>query len=76
MLGGSAFLFMCRIGGAAAAFLTQLLLARWLGAAEFGAYILAFAWLTLLSAAPVSGYAAAAVRFIGQGLANEEYGYA
>lgn len=76
LLGGSSFLFTCRIGGAAATFLTQLLLARWMGAAEFGGYILAFSWLTLLSAAPVSGYNAAAVRFIGQGLANEEYGYA
>jgi O-antigen/teichoic acid export membrane protein len=76
MLGGSAFLFLCRIGGAAATFLTQLLLARWMGAAELGIYILAFSWLTLLAAIPVSGYTAAAVRFIGQGLANQEHGFA
>lgn len=73
---GSAFLFMCRIGGAATTFLTQLLLARWMGAADLGSYVLAFSWLTLLSAVPVGGYSAAAVRFIGQGLANEQYGYA
>ncbi len=76
MVGGSAFLFLCRIGGAAATFLTQLLLARWMGAAQLGSYVLAFSWLTLLSAVPVGGYNAAAVRFIGQGLANEQYGYA
>jgi len=76
VLGGSAFLFLCRIGGAAATFLTQVLLARWMGASELGSYILAFSWLTLLSAIPVSGYNAAAVRFIGQGLANQEHGYA
>lgn len=75
VLGGSAFLFLCRIGGAAATFLTQLLLARWMGASELGSYILAFSWLTLLSAIPVSGYSHAAVRFIGQGLANQKYGY-
>ena len=76
MLGGSAFLFTCRIGGAAITFLTQLLLARWMGAAELGSYILAFSWLTLLSAIPTGGYTAAAVRFIGQGLANQEHGLA
>ena len=75
VLGGSAFLFLCRIGGAAATFLTQLLLARWMGAGELGSYVLAFSWLTLLSAIPVSGYTTAAVRFIGQGLANQEHGY-
>lgn len=74
--GGSAFLLSCRIGGAAATFLTQLLLARWMGAAELGSYILAFSWLTLLSAVPIAGYTAAAVRFIGQGLATEQHGYA
>lgn len=76
MLGGSAFLFLCRIIGAAATFLTQLLLARWMGAAELGSYILAFSWLILLAAIPVGGYNQAAVRFIGQGLANQEHGIA
>ena len=76
VLGGSAFLFICRIGGAAATFLTQLLLARWMGAAELGNYILAFSWLTLLSALPSGGYSSAAVRFLGQGLATGEHGYA
>ena len=61
VLGGSAFLFLCRIGGAALTFLTQLLLARWMGASELGSYVLAFAWLGLLSAIPVGGYNAAAV---------------
>ena len=76
VLGGSAFLFVCRISGAAATFLTQLLLARWMGAAELGSYILAFSWLTLLAAIPAGGYNAAAVRFIGQGLANQDHGIA
>ena len=76
MVGGSAFLFLCRIGGAAVTFLTQLLLARWMGASELGHYVLAFAWLTLLAAIPVGGYSAAAVRFLGQGLASDSPGYA
>jgi O-antigen/teichoic acid export membrane protein len=76
MLGGSAFLFLCRISGAAVTFLTQLLLARWMGAAELGSYILAFSWVTLLAVIPVGGYNIAAVRFIGQGLANQDHGIA
>lgn len=76
IVSGSAFLFFCRISGAAATFLTQLLLARWLGAGEFGSYILAFSWMTLLSAIPIGGYNHAAVRFIGRGLAGDKSGYA
>lgn len=76
MLGGSAFIFSSRMLAAVLGFVTQLLLARWMGAAEFGSYVLAYSWLIMLAVFPVAGYAMSAVRFIGQGLAEDDPGYA
>lgn len=42
----------------------QLLLARWLGAAEFGRYLYALTWVNTLAALCVLGYDAAALRFV------------
>ena len=76
LLGGSGFLLFCRVFGAAITFLTQVLLARSMGPSELGSYVLAFSWLTLLSVVPAGGYNAAALRFIGQGLADRDHAYA
>lgn len=75
LLSGSGFLLLCRVLGAAATFVTQLLLARSMGAAELGSYVFAFSWLTLTSAIPAGGYNVAAIRFIGQGLADKNNAY-
>ena len=75
LLGGSGFLFFCRFFGAAITFLTQVVLARSMGPTELGSYVLAFSWLTLLSVVPAGGYNAAALRFIGQGLADQDHAY-
>ena len=75
ILGGSAFIFSSRMLAAVLGFVTQLLLARWMGAAEFGSYVLAYSWLIMLAVFPVAGYAMSAVRFIGQGLAENDPGY-
>jgi O-antigen/teichoic acid export membrane protein len=50
---------------AAAALGVQLLLARVLGAARFGAYLYALTWMNVLAAVAVLGYDAAALRFAG-----------
>jgi O-antigen/teichoic acid export membrane protein len=70
MLGGSAFILGCRLAGAALTFLTQILLARWMGASEFGVYVIAFSWCLLLATVTALGLPMAAIRFIGMGLAQ------
>ena len=65
LLRGSAFIFDCRLAGAVATFLTQVFLARWMGATELGFYVLAFAWCLLLSTLAAIGLQVGAVRFIG-----------
>lgn len=69
---GSTFIFACRVTGAVLAFVTQILLARWMGPAELGIYVLAFSWCSLLSIITGLGYPAASLRIIGQGLAQND----
>jgi len=75
LISGSAFVFSCRIFGAATTFLTQVLLARWMGATELGVYVLAFSWCILLSTLSTGGFRIASIRFIGEGLAGAGPGY-
>jgi len=72
LLRGSAFIFGCRIGGAIATFLTQVLLARWMGATELGFYVLAFAWCLLLSTLAAVGLQVGAIRFVGVAVERNE----
>jgi O-antigen/teichoic acid export membrane protein len=75
LIRGSTFVFMCRIVGAALTFLSQILLARWMGASELGIYVLAFSWCILLSSFATLGFPVAAIRFIGGGLSSNDSGY-
>ncbi len=75
MLEGSAFIFACRVGGAALTLLTQVLIARWMGAAELGIYVIAFSWCLLLATITNLGIPMAAVRFVGLGIAEERPAY-
>lgn len=68
LLGTSSFMFVCRVAGAGLAFLTQLLLARWMGAHELGIYVYAFSWLIILTVVVGIGYEAASFRIIGKAL--------
>jgi O-antigen/teichoic acid export membrane protein len=76
LLSGSAMIFACRLCGAALTFLLQIALARWLGAAELGIYVLAFSWCILLSTLSHLGLMQASMRFIGEALAAERPGRA
>ena len=40
--------FLIRVAGAAIVFLSQILLARWMGSFEFGIYVYAWTWLLLI----------------------------
>jgi len=75
LIRGSTFVFMCRIVGAAVTFVSQVLLARWMGASELGIYVLAFSWCILLSSFATLGFPVAAIRFVGGGLATNDPGY-
>jgi O-antigen/teichoic acid export membrane protein len=76
LLRGTVFIFACRLAGAMLVFLTQIFLARWMGAEELGIYVFAFSLCILLSTVAGLGYPAAAVRFIGHGLAKDDMGLA
>src|SRR5882757_7743467 len=45
MAGGA---FVIRVAGAVVIFLSQILLARWIGAVEFGIYVYAWTWLQMV----------------------------
>ena len=59
---GSAFLI--RIASAAVIYLTQVMLARWMGRFEFGIYVYVWAWVGFLGMLAAGGIAPAAQRFI------------
>src|SRR5919112_6352402 len=40
--------FIIRVVGAVTIFLSQILLARWMGSAEFGIYVYAWTWLQMI----------------------------
>jgi O-antigen/teichoic acid export membrane protein len=71
---GSAFVFACRVTGAAFTLLLQVMLARWMGAAELGVYVLAFSWCVTLATVSHLGFAPASVRVIGHALAQDKPG--
>jgi O-antigen/teichoic acid export membrane protein len=61
-MAGNAFLI--RIVSAVLVYLTQVLLARWMGQFEFGIYVYVWTWVLLVGALADFGLASAAQRFI------------
>jgi O-antigen/teichoic acid export membrane protein len=61
-MAGNAFLI--RIASAVVVYLTQVLLARWMGEFEFGVYVYVWTWVLLVGALVDLGLASAAQRFI------------
>lgn len=58
------FTFLIRVVNAGIAFVTQILLARWIGAGAFGLYAYVWTWVLLLGAVGSLGLANATQRFI------------
>ena len=58
--------FLIRVMGAALAYLSQILLARWMGAYEYGIYSVAWTWIIILGIFACIGFSSSPNRFIPQ----------
>jgi len=56
--------FLIRVVSAALVYLTQALLARWMGSFEFGVYVYVWTWVLLLGGVVDFGLASSAQRYI------------
>ena len=56
--------FLIRVGSAAILYLSQVLLARWMGSFEFGVYVYVWTWVLLIGVISDFGLGTAAQRFI------------
>jgi O-antigen/teichoic acid export membrane protein len=56
--------FAIRIASAFLAFLSQILLARWMGAFEFGVFSYAWVWIIVLGSLVSAGFATSVIRFL------------
>lgn len=56
--------FVIRVMSAAIAYVSQVLMARWMGGAEFGTYVAVWVWVLLIGHFSNAGFASAAQRFI------------
>jgi O-antigen/teichoic acid export membrane protein len=62
--------FVIRVASAAVVYLSQVLLARWMGRFDFGIYVYVWTWVLLLGAIVPLGLPTAAQRFIPEYLAH------
>jgi O-antigen/teichoic acid export membrane protein len=70
-LAGAAFLI--RVVSALIAYLSQILLARWMGGFEFGIYVYVWTWVLLIGGMVDLGLGSAAQRFIPEYAENKSY---
>lgn len=61
---GALTAFAVRVASAMLAFLTQILLARWMGAFEFGVFSYSWVWIIVLGSLVSAGFATSVVRFL------------
>lgn len=72
VLRGAGTVGLMRIGGVALAFMTQVFLARVMGAAEFGIYSYAWSWAALLTIPALLGLNTAVLRYIPEYTAKDD----
>ncbi len=61
---GAAMVMGIRIGGAAIALISQILLARWMGAFEYGIYAYVWVWVIILGILAPMGFGTSTLRFV------------
>ncbi len=61
---GAITAFAIRIASAAIAFLSQVLLARWIGAHEYGVFTYIWVWIIITGTLCAAGFATSVVRFV------------
>ena len=73
VLRGAGLVVIIRILASAVSFASVILLARWMGSSEYGLYSFAIAWMTLLAYPATLGLPGAAVRFVAQYAAANDW---
>lgn len=73
LVSGAILLVGLRIVSAGTMLLSQLFLARWLGAHQFGEYILAITWFQTLTLIAKAGWESASSRFVAEYAAKDQW---
>ena len=61
---GAMFAFAIRVAGAGLVYLSQALLARWMGSFEYGIFVFVTVWVMILGGLAPLGLSATVIRFI------------
>ncbi|VAV87557.1 Thiamin-phosphate pyrophosphorylase [hydrothermal vent metagenome] len=61
---GALLAFFIRVASAAIAFFSQVLLARWIGAHEYGVFTYVWVWINIIGTLCAAGFATSVVRFL------------
>ncbi len=64
LIHGASWVMLIRVAGAGLTFLSQAMLARWLGAFEFGVFAYAWVWVTIIGFVAPLGISGAVVKFL------------
>ena len=72
---GAGIAFVIQAGGTGLKYLTQVLLARWMGASEYGVFAYAFTWANLLSVFATLGFTTGVLRFVPEYFAKKDWAH-
>lgn len=70
---GAAFVMGIRVVGAAVALLSQVLLARWMGAFEYGIFAYVWVWVVMLGIVVPMGFGTSVLRFVPEYRSKERW---
>lgn len=70
---GSILVMAIRVAGAGSVYASHVLLARWMGRADYGVFVYAWTWVTVLAVLACLGFDNASVRFIPEYLTKQAW---